>query len=42
MYGDPMKATKEKGQLIMEQAADQLVDLIENLEKDKLPLSGES
>ncbi len=41
MYGDPRKATKEKGQLIMKQAADELVDLIENLEKDKLPLSGE-
>ncbi len=41
IYGDPRKATKEKGQLIMEQAADELVDLIENLEKDKLPLSVE-
>jgi len=41
MYGDPRKATKEKGQLIMEQAADEFVKLIEDLEKGNLPLVSE-
>ncbi|MFW9918366.1 MAG: creatininase family protein [Candidatus Thorarchaeota archaeon] len=37
-YGDPRKATKEKGQLIMEQAVEDLVQLIGELEKGNLPL----
>lgn len=40
-YGDPRKATKEKGQLIMEQAAEELVKLIQDLEKGNLPITAE-
>ncbi len=41
IYGDPRKATKEKGKLIMEQAADDLIKLILDLEKGNLPLISE-
>jgi creatinine amidohydrolase len=38
MYGDPRKATSEKGRLIMEQAEEELIALIKNLQRGKLPL----
>jgi len=41
MYGDPRKATPEKGRLIMEQAEEELIELIKQLERGKLPLSRE-
>ena len=41
MYGDPRKATEEKGQLIMEQAEQELIELITQLEGGKLPLTRE-
>ena len=31
MYGDPRKASEEKGRLIMEQAEEELIELINNL-----------
>ncbi|MHA1769008.1 MAG: creatininase family protein [Candidatus Thorarchaeota archaeon] len=38
MEGDPRKATGEKGQLIMEQAEEDLLKLINGLEKGELPI----
>jgi len=38
MYGDPRKATPEKGHLIMEQAEEELIELINQLQKGKLPI----
>ncbi len=37
-YGDPRKASKEKGALMMEQASEELIELVNQLEKDELPL----
>jgi creatinine amidohydrolase len=37
MYGDPRKASGEKGKLIMEQAEEELIQLIKELEKGELP-----
>lgn len=39
MYGDPRKATAEKGKLIMEQAEEELIKLINQLEKGQLPIT---
>ncbi len=41
MYGDPTKATSEKGRLIMEQAEEDLLSLINQLEQGKLPIERE-
>ena len=41
MYGDPRKATEEKGQLIMEQAEEELIELINELERGNLPITRE-
>ena len=41
MYGDPRKASSEKGRLIMEQAEEELIELIKQLQLGKLPISGE-
>jgi creatinine amidohydrolase len=41
MYGDPRKATPEKGQLIMQQAEEELINLINQLEKGELPITRE-
>ncbi|MGY5881322.1 MAG: creatininase family protein [Candidatus Thorarchaeota archaeon] len=41
MYGDPRKATEEKGRLIMEQAEEELIELINNLESGNLPITRE-
>ena len=38
MYGDPRKATSEKGRLIMEQAEEELIELINQLQQGKLPI----
>ena len=38
MYGDPRKASEEKGRLIMEQAEEEILELIKQLESGKLPL----
>jgi creatinine amidohydrolase len=37
-YGDPRKATEEKGKLIMGQAEQELIELINQLEKGQLPV----
>lgn len=41
MYGDPRKATPEKGRLIMEQAETELIELINQLERGQLPVKHE-
>jgi creatinine amidohydrolase len=41
MYGDPKKASSEKGRLIMEQAEEDLIALITQLEQGKLPIERE-
>ena len=41
MYGDPRKATEEKGRLIMEQAEEELIELINELERGNLPITRE-
>ena len=41
MYGDPRKATSGKGRLIMEQAEEDLIALIKDLEQGKLPIERE-
>ncbi len=41
MHGDPRKATAEKGRLIFEQAEEELIALINQLEKGELPISKE-
>ena len=41
MYGDPRKATEEKGRLIMEQAEEELIELIHQLERHELPITRE-
>jgi len=38
-YGDPTKATAEKGEAIMKQAKQEIIKLIEELEMGKLPLN---
>lgn len=38
MYGDPRKATEDKGRKIMEQAEEEIIELIQQLELGKLPL----
>lgn len=38
MYGDPRKATEDKGQVIMEQAEKEIIELIQQLELGELPL----
>ena len=38
MYGDPTKASEDKGNLIMEQAEEELIELIAQLERGQLPL----
>ncbi|MFW9812589.1 MAG: creatininase family protein [Candidatus Thorarchaeota archaeon] len=38
MYGDPKKATEEKGRLIMEQAEEEIIELVNQLEHGKLPI----
>ena len=37
LYGDPRKATVDKGRLIMEQAEEELIELVNQVEKGKLP-----
>jgi creatinine amidohydrolase len=39
-YGDPTKATSEKGKTIMEHAKQEIIKLIEELEMGKLPFKG--
>jgi creatinine amidohydrolase len=39
MYGDPRKASPQKGKLIMEQAEEELITLINLLEKGELPIT---
>ena len=39
MHGDPRKATAEKGRLIFEQAEEELIALINQLEKGELPIT---
>jgi creatinine amidohydrolase len=41
MYGDPRKATEEKGRLIIEQAEEELIELVNQLESGNLPLTRE-
>ncbi|MDF1538145.1 MAG: creatininase family protein [Candidatus Thorarchaeota archaeon] len=36
-FGDPTRASKEKGKLIMEQACDEIVELVNQLEKGNIP-----
>jgi len=38
MYGDPRKATEDKGRKIMEQTEEEIIELIQQLELGKLPL----
>jgi creatinine amidohydrolase len=38
MYGDPRKATEDKGRLIMEQAEKEIIELINQLERGELPV----
>ncbi len=38
MYGEPENATAEKGKVIMQAAEDELVNLVQQLEKGKLPI----
>ncbi len=38
VYGDPTKASVEKGKLIMEQAEEELLELVGQLEQGKLPI----
>ncbi|NWF96830.1 MAG: creatininase family protein [Candidatus Thorarchaeota archaeon] len=39
VFGDPTKASAEKGRLIMEQASEELIQLIEQLQLGQLPMS---
>ena len=41
MWGDPRKASQEKGRLIMEQAEEELIELVNELERGNLPLTKE-
>jgi creatinine amidohydrolase len=41
MYGDPRKASEEKGRLIMEQAEEEIIELINQIERGKLPINRE-
>ncbi len=36
-FGDPSRASKEKGKLIMEQASEEIIELVNQLEMGKLP-----
>lgn len=38
MYGDPTKASEEKGRQIMEQAEKELIELVKKLERGQLPI----
>lgn len=38
MYGDPRKATEDKGRLIMDQAEEEIIELINQLERGELPV----
>jgi creatinine amidohydrolase len=38
MYGDPRKASEEKGRLIMEQAEEEIIQLVNQLERGELPV----
>ena len=38
MHGDPRPANEEKGKAMMEEAVEELVQLIQQLERDELPL----
>jgi creatinine amidohydrolase/Fe(II)-dependent formamide hydrolase-like protein len=38
MYGDPRKASEDKGKLIMDQAEEELIALVTQLEKGQLPV----
>ena len=38
MYGDPRKATEDKGRLIMEQAEEEIIELIKQMERGELPV----
>jgi creatinine amidohydrolase len=38
MYGDPRKASEEKGRRIMEQAEEELVQLVKKMERGELPI----
>ncbi|MFW9793086.1 MAG: creatininase family protein [Candidatus Thorarchaeota archaeon] len=38
MYGDPKKASEDKGRLIMEQAEEEIIKLVKQLEQGKLPI----
>ncbi|MFW9806651.1 MAG: creatininase family protein [Candidatus Thorarchaeota archaeon] len=38
IYGDPRKASEEKGMLIMDQAEEELIELITQLERGELPI----
>ncbi|MHA1862668.1 MAG: creatininase family protein [Candidatus Thorarchaeota archaeon] len=40
MYGDPRKASPEKGKQIMEQVEEELIELINQLQQGKLPVTG--
>ncbi len=39
IYGEPQNATAEKGRAIMERAEKELIELVQQLEKGKLPIS---
>jgi creatinine amidohydrolase len=39
VYGDPRKASEEKGRLIMEQAEEEILELINQLERGELPVA---
>ncbi len=39
IYGEPQSATAEKGKAIMERAEEELIQLVEQLEQGKLPIS---
>ncbi|MHA1575963.1 MAG: creatininase family protein [Candidatus Thorarchaeota archaeon] len=41
LFGDPRKASADKGKLIMEQAEEELIELINQVEKGKLPYKDE-
>jgi creatinine amidohydrolase len=42
MYGDPRKASEEKGRLIVEQAEEEIIKLITQLERGELPVKKKS
>ncbi|TXT57603.1 MAG: hypothetical protein BAJATHORv1_10305 [Candidatus Thorarchaeota archaeon] len=38
IYGNPLDASEDKGRIIMEQAVEELIELVQSLERGKLPL----